>query len=374
MARNLFSQLKRYSGGIISQDENYATEALATLLDEFPSFRMFLIRELFNIETEPEAIVRTQVSYDTKRFGRAILDLVIEDNSYFITVEVKVESGLNIYESNEEVEQETYNQTYDQIAKYEDCQGFPDKSPSIFTLSKYPLPLKSSSYKYFKPEANQKLWRDLYAVTYKYYCSLETLTPEKYLLGKFTDYLKEEGMAGFQGFKIDHLANLSRRAETDDICSDFRALILQNISIAGFKGRDQTAHDRDGILYTPENKKDLPYVGIFVGLWLSDEQTYLKFSRETGPQVQVTVGTEPRGQFREKLLSSQAYERVSGEFRRQSPGWRILLRHRPLVDFIGSNEQAGSLLEFYRESIRDLEESGLLDEIRQYLGEAKGRI
>jgi hypothetical protein len=271
-------------------------------------------------------------------------------------VEVKVESGLNYYE----VDQETYNQ----IAKYEDCEGLPDKS-SIFTLSKYPLSLKSSSYKYFKPETNQKLWRNLYAVTYKYYCSLETLTPEKYLLGKFADYLKEEGMAGFQGFKIDHLADLSRQPELGDVCAEHRRTILENIDISGFEGKEDTSWDRDGVYYRCV-QEGRSRVAVFVGLWLSPRYYHIEFPLETGPQVMVFVEVPPKHELRDQLLSSKAYREASKKFTqpKQNLGFQVLLRHKPLAEFLGSKDQVNSLLEFYRESIHYLEESGLLNEIR----------
>lgn len=358
MARNLFSKLKRYSGGIISQDENYATEALATLLDEFPSVRMFLIRELFHIPGELEAIVRTQVPYETKRFGRAIIDLVIEDRSNLIMVEVKVESGLNYYE----VDQETYNQ----IAKYEDCEGLPlDKEIYIFVLSKYPMYLESSDYKYFKLDSNPILWRTLYTTADRYCRSLAADTPEKYLLAKFTDYLKEEGMAGFQGFKIDHLADLSRQPELGDVCAEHRRTILENIDISGFEGKEDTSWDRDGVYYRCV-QEGRSRVAVFVGLWLSPRYYHIEFPLETGPQVMVFVEVPPKHELRDQLLSSKAYREASKKFTqpKQNLGFQVLLRHKPLAEFLGSKDQVNSLLEFYRESIHYLEESGLLNEIR----------
>lgn len=356
MARNLFLQLKKYSGAAISQDENYITEALATLLEEFPSFRTYLIRELFNIETGPEATVKTQVAYETGQLGlgRAILDLVLEDANNFIVVEVKIESGLNYYESAEGSDQVTH----DQIRKYEDCEGFPtNKTISIFTLSKYPLLLKAADYKYFKHEV---LWRTLFAKMENYHRQLTSETPEKYLLDNFMYYLKEERMAGFHGFKIDHLASLSHRAEIDAICEEHRRLVLDSISIPDFKAKEQVAYGRDGIVYEWVNDRD---VKIFAGLWLSDDLYYFKFRRETGPQVIVFFELPPKHRLRNILISSKAYGKVGSEFGRQKDGWQILLRQRPLVEFLGSNDQGNSLLKFYRESITDLQQSGLLLEL-----------
>jgi hypothetical protein len=356
MARNLFLQLKKYSGGAISQDENYVTEALATLLEEFPSFRTYLVRELCNIELEPEATVRTQVIYETGQLGlgRAILDLVIEDTSNFIIIEVKVESGLNYYEAVEGGDQVVYSQ----ITKYENCEGLPtNKSISIFTLSKYPLHVKAVDYHYFKHEV---LWRTLFAKMEDYHRTLASETPEKYLLGKFMCFLKEEGMAGFQGFKIDHLPDLAHRAEINAVCEEHRRLIKDNITMTDFRGKDQVAYGRDGIIYEWEHDKD---VKIFVGLWLSDELYYFKFRRQGGPQVMVFFELPPKHKLRSVLLSSEAYAKVSKEFARQKDGWQILLRRRPLIEFLDSDDQGESLLEFYRESIDDLQQSGLLAEL-----------
>lgn len=357
MTTNIFLRLRKYSGGMIPQDENYVTEALATLLEEFPSFRVSLIRDLFGTETWLEASVKTQAAYETKRFGRAVLDLVIEDKDNFIVVEVKVESGLNYYESREEIDRDTY----DQIAKYEDCVGFPPhKRISLFVLSKYPLNLGDFNYRYFKPDSNQLLWKTLFAEGDKYCRSLVSDTPEKYMLGKFLDYLKEEGMAGFQKFKIDHLADLSRRAEVDAVCADHRSMISENITIPNFKARDQVAYNRDGVLYELVRDRSIK---VFAGLWLSDEGYYFKFPPETGPQVMVFLELPPKHKLRSSLMSSEAYGRVSNEFGRQEDGYQILLRRRPLIDFLRSSDQSNALLDFYRESVAELQQSGLLAEL-----------
>lgn len=358
MTRNLFLQLKKYSGRAISQAENYATEALATLLEEFPSFRASLLRGLFDIEIMPEASVRTQVAYETKSFGRAILDLLLEDDRNFVVVEVKVESGLNYYEAREEIEwvtEEIDQEAYDQIKKYEDCLGFPaNKNISLFTLSKYPLNLETSDYRYFRGEV---LWRSLFAKTQDYYNLLSSPTPEKYLLGKFMGYLKEGGMAGFQGFKIDHVADMSRRVELDAVCADHRSLVLDNIVVPAFKARVQVAYQRDGIVYEWHHDKS---VKIFAGLWLSDEPYYFKFPRETGPQVMVFFELPPGHKLRSSLTSSEAYAKVSNEFGRQKDGWQLLLRCRPLIEFLGSEDQGKLLLDFYRDSISHLQQCGFL--------------
>ena len=55
MARDIFSKLKKYSGSEISQGENYATEALAAMLSEFPQYKQYLAKVLFNIDISPDA-------------------------------------------------------------------------------------------------------------------------------------------------------------------------------------------------------------------------------------------------------------------------------------------------------------------------------
>jgi len=357
MTTNPFLRLKKYAGSMISQDENYATEALAMLLDGFPSFRSRLVSALFGQEIELAARVRTQVAYETRRFGRAILDLVIEDSGNFIAVEIKVEAGLNYYAGVSDTEPDQI--TYDQIAKYEDCKGLPtDKKISFFTLSKYPLNLEDASYKYFKPGSNQLLWRQVFIEITNYSCSLTVETPEKYLLNKFTQYLKEERMAGFQRFKIDDIANLSQRLEVDAVCADHRSLIMDNIILPDFKSNNQkAAYNRDGVVYEWKHDKGIK---IFAGLWLSDEGYYFKFPRETGPQVMVFFELPPKHALRSSILSSQELTRVSKEFGREKDGWQILLRRRPLIEFMASDDQAKSLLNFYLESINDIQRSGLL--------------
>ena len=137
-------------------------------------------------------------------------------------------------------------------------------------------------------------------------------------------------------------------------------MIQENITIPNFKARFQVAYNRDGIVYELARNRDIK---VFAGLWLSDEGYYFKFPAETGPQVMVFVELPPKHKLRSSLMSSEAYHKVSKEFGRHKDGYQILLRRRSLIEFIGSSDLGSSPLDFYRESIAELQKSGLLAEL-----------
>ncbi|MFC1968472.1 hypothetical protein ACFLVX_03680 [Chloroflexota bacterium] len=128
--------IKKYAGTEITQNENYSTELLAGLLNQLPNYRQFILNELYLVTLTEGVVVKTQDTYQTQRFGKAILDLTIEDNAHFIITEVKVDSRINIYQSQDDLDKEVY----DQIQKYEDCIGLPEhKNILIFTITKHPV-------------------------------------------------------------------------------------------------------------------------------------------------------------------------------------------------------------------------------------------
>jgi hypothetical protein len=346
MARDIFSKLKKYSGGEISQDENYATEALAAMFSEFPQYKQYLVDVLFKIDISPDALVKTQESFQTRRFGRAVLDLIIEDDKSYLIVEVKISAGINQYRSQEELD----NELYDQIQKYEDCIGLPEeKKIAIFVLSQYSPHLKKSSYRWYNPSQNNIRWSDLFRKTREYHAQLKDLTPEKYLLENFIKFLKEENMAGFQGFTLQNLADVSRE------------LIKAKITIEGFTAKaENLIYDRDGIFYKWRGNDK---VGVFIGLWYSDEIYRFKFPSEAGPRAMVFVEIPPNNPIRKRILQSEAYSKAGNTFGQKNVGYQVLLKSKPLTEFLGSEDQVTRLLLFYEESVEELRQSGIITQI-----------
>lgn len=333
----------------MSQDENYATELLASLLQELHDYRQYVLNELFGVPIAEEATIKTQESYQTKRFGRAVLDLVIEDNMYFIMIEVKVGAAISTYQPQDNLD----GDIYDQIQKYEDCIGLPeDKRISIFTVTQHTPKIRRSKYHYYQPDTNNIRWYELYRITNKYYLKLEDNTPEKYLLDQYTRFLKEENMAGFQGFTLKDLADMSRLTKLTEMLSQHRELIKTRIKIEGFReSEEHLSWDRDGVFYKWRGPGK---VGVFVGFWFSDEIYHFNFPRESGPRAMGFLEIPPQSPIRNQVIESEAYAKAASTFGQKSVGYQVLLTSKPLTDFLGKEDQTGALLTFYQESVDGL--------------------
>lgn len=359
MARSIFSRLKKYASSETSKDENYATETLAALLSELPNYRRYLVEKLFSIHISDLALVKTQEHYQTNKFGSAILDLVVEDDDNFIIVEVKIDTGINIYKSQDETDMEIY----DQLQKYEDCIGLPgNKRISIFTLTQHMLSsIRSAKYRYYSSDSGNIKWHELYRATRDYALRLKDHTPEKYLLEHYIQFLKEDNMAGFQGFTLQNLTDMSRLTELSDRLDHHRELIKARIKIKGFKGSEENMMwDRDGIFY---KWSGIGKVGVFVGLWYSDMIYDFKFPQESGPRAMVFLEIPPKNPIRKQILESEGFKKASKTYDQKNVGYQVLLKSRCLTDFLGQEDQVGALLSFYQERVDELRNSGILDEI-----------
>ena len=358
MTIDIFSKLKRYAGTEISQDENYATEALAAMLSEFPQYKQYLLKALLNIDISPDALVKTQETFQTNKFQRAVLDLVIQDNDVFLIIEVKISADINQYTSQGELDSEIY----DQIQKYEDCIGLPeDKKIEVFILSQHSPKLKKATYKYYNPNENNIRWADLYKKTREYHSRLKDSTPEEYMLGHFITFLKEENMAGFQGFTLRDLADVSRLAELASILGSHRELIRTRIKIENFRAKEENlVYKRDGIFFRwPGNDK----VGIFIGLWYSDDIYHFKFPPENGPRAMIFLEIPPNNPIRKQVLESEPYRKAGNTFGQKNVGYQILLKSKPLTEFLSTEDQVTALLSFYQDGVEELRKSGLIDQI-----------
>jgi len=359
MARSIFSRLKKYASSETSKDENYTTETLATLLSELPNYRRYLMEKLFRIHISDSALVKTQEHYQTNKFGSAILDLLVEDDDNFVIIEVKIGAGgLNIYESQDEMDEDIY----DQLQKYEDCIGLPEnKMISVFTLTQHMPKIESAKYHYYNCDSGNIRWHELYRTTRDYSLSLEEDKPESYLLEHYIQFLKEENMAGFQGFTLQNLTDMSRLTELSDTLDSHRELIKAIIKIKGFKGSDENMMwDRDGIFY---KWSGVGKVGVFVGLWYSDKIYHFKFPQESGPGAMVFLEIPTQHPIRKQILDSETFKKACKMFDHKNIGYQVLLKSQPLVDFLGQKDQAGALLSFYQEKVDELRNSGILDQI-----------
>jgi len=311
MATSIFSRLKRYASSDSSKDENYATEALATLLSELPGYRQHLTQNLFGIETSDSASVKTQEHYQTNKYGSAILDLVVEDEDNLIIIEAKIDADINVYRPQDEIDAEVC----DQLQKYEDCIGLPEsKKISIFTLTQHRPKIRSAKYRYYNCGSGNIRWHELHRATRGYALSLEERTPERYLLEHYIQFMKEENMAGFQGFMLQDLAEIPRLIELTERLKHHRELIKAKIKVDRFKGSDEAMKvewGRDGVFYKWSEPEK---VGIFIGLWFSDDIYEFKFSQQAGPHVMVFLEIPPKHPIRKQILGSEAFKQASKTF------------------------------------------------------------
>ena len=144
-----------------------------------------------------------------------------------------------------------------------------------------------------------------------------------------------------------------------EILRQHRELIKTTIKIQGFKDREEhLSWDRDGVFY---KWRGLSKVGVFVGLWFSDEIYHFKFPRESGPRAMVFLEIPPQSPIRNQVVESQAYVEADTVFGRQTIGYQILLTSKPLTDFLSKEDQVGALMAYYQESITKLKKSAILD-------------
>jgi hypothetical protein len=269
---------------------------------------------------------------------------------------VKIGAGINIYKPQDELD----DYIYDQIQKYEDCIGLPvDKIISIFTLTQDIPKTKNARYRYYKQGINNIRWYEIYRLTNQYHLKLQDNTCEKCLLDHYIRFLKEENMAGFQGFTLRDLAEMSRLVELTGMLEQHRKLIKSRIKITGLKeSEEHLSWDRDGIFYKSSSKGK---IGIFIGLWFSDEIYDFKVPQENGPRAVVFLEIPPQNPIRNKVLKSDAYRKAGNVFDQKNVGYQILLRSKPLIDFLGKEDQVSALLYFYQESTDTLQQSGIID-------------
>jgi len=348
---DLFTRLRRYAHAENAAEENYLTEILGYLLSEFPNYRKRLMTCLLEIDIAEDATVETQVGWPTSSYGKAILDLVVQDASHFVMIEVKVEAGLNEYEF--------MGQNVDQLQKYEDCSGLPEgKVSSIHTLTKHPINSTSSRSLPF----SEHRWFDVFQTTEQYVREKIVANAEEHLLKKFLIYLEVHDMAGFRGFSGADLEVLSNKSHLDSVMDSMASAILATIPIPSFTGKHQSAHGRDGVIFEFDRG---PAIKIFVGLWISDQAYQFKFDRQSGPQVMAFVEIPPNHKWRPELERSNAFNTLLRAFDRQPRGYQALLKHCPLNDFIDNEDQSTRLLNYWSEAVSVISEAGLVDKLEE---------
>jgi len=192
MKDSLFSILSIYKPlETVNPEENFSTELLVYLLKFSIENRTLLFSNFMNFlgikvdESEYEKFsIYTQLVFYTEDGKHAFPDITIETESELVFIEVKLESGLNYYDlENEENRKVAINQ----IQLYQTIRTL--KKKSIFLLTKYfcDLPFEDC------PDFKKKLrWQDFYYLIKQY----ETKDAvEKYLIEEEKKYMEGKNMS-----------------------------------------------------------------------------------------------------------------------------------------------------------------------------------
>ncbi len=195
MNQSIFSILSTYKPTEdINPEENYSTELLVYLLNnslqrKSPLFSVFMEKLTNNVvspESYPQFNIATQRLFFTSRNEKAFPDITIESDEHYYFIEVKVESGINYYQVNNEDESITM---INQIQKYQDISINPDKSKSVFLLTKYAHEMSFENCPDFKSHLK---WSEVYKLIESYQ---EIDDIENYLISEMKKYMEEKGMA-----------------------------------------------------------------------------------------------------------------------------------------------------------------------------------
>jgi len=189
MKDSLFCILSTYKPlETVNPEENFSTELLVYLLKYslenstllFSSFLNFLCLKVDESEYERFSIY-TQLVYFTEDGKQVFPDITLETEDELIFIEVKLESGLNYYDiENEENREEAINQ----IQLYQTIKTLKEKK--IYLLTKYFCDLSFENCLSFKKKLR---WQDFYYLI-KQYKAEDSV--EKYLIEEVKKYMEEK--------------------------------------------------------------------------------------------------------------------------------------------------------------------------------------
>jgi len=192
MKDSLFSTLSTYKPlETINPDENFSTELLVYLLKYslenntllFSSFMNFLGVKVDESEYERFSIY-TQRGFFTEDGKQVFPDIALETEDKLIFIEVKLESGLNYYDvENEENRKEAINQ----IQLYQTIKTLKEKK--IYLLTKYFCDLSFEDCSNFKKKLR---WQDFYYLI-KQYKTQDSV--ESYLIEEVRKYMEGKNMS-----------------------------------------------------------------------------------------------------------------------------------------------------------------------------------
>jgi hypothetical protein len=188
---SLFSILSSYKASeIANPEENYSTESFVYILNFskrnkthlFSRFMKILEKEI-NLRDYERYEINTQNSFYGANNAKCIPDISVEAEEEIFFIEVKVESGLNVYlTENEEGNKEIINQ----IQRYQGIKSF--KKKNIFLLTKYSCNLSYEDCNDFK---NNIKWWEIYELLN---CYKSDNVIENFLILEFKRYLEEKKM------------------------------------------------------------------------------------------------------------------------------------------------------------------------------------
>lgn len=200
MPDNLFSVLSTYkTTENVTPEENYSTELLVYLLNYslqkqtrlFGSFMRMLTGGVAEVELDEYIgfTVLTQKAFYTTDQRRAYPDITIESKDRIIFIEVKVESSLNYYESNDGSKDNESDGTphyIDQIQQYQNIEY--QKVKEIYLLTKY---ADSTNHTNCSDYTKSLLWHNFATMLSTYRTEDEV---ETFLIDEIVKYLEEKNM------------------------------------------------------------------------------------------------------------------------------------------------------------------------------------
>jgi len=204
---NVFLALSKYRPtDKVYPEENYFTEALAFLLNQDKVGCGKFIRQLSQNKIKlhiSSLTVKSQVHYDFP--ANSFIDLEIKDDNNLIFIEIKIKSDLNQYETKRTVKSSELRSTIDQIEKYEQVIELAEHENKYIFLFAH-----DDTINLHKKERETNI---LLFPWHKVYDNLGHSLSRSDFKTMFQNFMKEKGMAQFNGFTRDTFISASCKAD-----------------------------------------------------------------------------------------------------------------------------------------------------------------